>query len=86
MYRSGRTADEVVREAGGSQMSDEGELRALAEKAIGGNPKQTEQYRSGKTSLFGFFVGQVMKLSGGRANPQVVNDVLKQLLDGSSDE
>ncbi|MEK6299455.1 MAG: Asp-tRNA(Asn)/Glu-tRNA(Gln) amidotransferase subunit GatB [Acidobacteriota bacterium] len=86
MYRSGKPADEIVREAGGSQLSDEGELRTLAEKTIGGNPKQVEQYRAGKTSLIGFFVGQVMKMSGGRANPKVVNDVLKQLLDGSSGE
>ncbi len=82
MYRSGKTADEVVRGMGGSQLSDEGELRALAEKAVADNPKQAEQYRAGKTALFGFFVGQVMKLSGGRANPQVVNEVLKQALGG----
>ncbi|MFY9611874.1 MAG: Asp-tRNA(Asn)/Glu-tRNA(Gln) amidotransferase subunit GatB [Blastocatellia bacterium] len=81
MYRSGKTADEVVGEMGGSQMSDEGELRALAEKAVADNPKQAEQYRTGKTALFGFFVGQVMKLSGGRANPQVVNEVLRRVLE-----
>ncbi|HSO76795.1 MAG TPA: Asp-tRNA(Asn)/Glu-tRNA(Gln) amidotransferase GatCAB subunit B, partial [Blastocatellia bacterium] len=81
MYRSGKPADEVVREMGGSQLSDEAEIRALAEKAVADNPRQAEQYRAGKTALFGFFVGQVMKLSGGRANPQVVNEVLKRALE-----
>ncbi|HSF25189.1 MAG TPA: Asp-tRNA(Asn)/Glu-tRNA(Gln) amidotransferase subunit GatB [Blastocatellia bacterium] len=81
MYRSGKPPDEVVRRMGGSQLSDEGELRALAEKAVADNPKQAEQYRAGKTALFAFFVGQVMKLSGGRANPQVVNEVLKRILE-----
>jgi aspartyl-tRNA(Asn)/glutamyl-tRNA(Gln) amidotransferase subunit B len=82
MYRSGKSADEVVPEMGGSQLSDEAELRALVERAVADNPKQVEQYRGGKTGLFGFFVGQVMKMSGGRANPQVVNEVLKRALEG----
>jgi aspartyl-tRNA(Asn)/glutamyl-tRNA(Gln) amidotransferase subunit B len=81
MYRSGKTADEVVSQMGGSQLSDEGEIRALAEKAVADNPSQAAQYRAGKTAVFGFFVGQVMKLSGGRANPQVVNEVLKRALE-----
>ena len=58
------------------------EIRRLASKAVEENPKQAEQYRAGKSSLFGFFVGQVMKSSGGRANPQVVNRILKGLLEG----
>ena len=81
MYQSGKTAEEIVREMGGSQVSDEAAIRAFVEQAIATNPKQLEQYRAGKTSLVGFFVGQVMKLSGGRANPQVVNDVLKKALE-----
>jgi aspartyl-tRNA(Asn)/glutamyl-tRNA(Gln) amidotransferase subunit B len=81
MYRSGKTADDIVRQMGGSQLSDEGEIRALAEKVVADNPSQAGQYRAGKTALFGFFVGQVMKLSGGRANPKVVNEVLKRALD-----
>ena len=84
MCRSGKSADEVVREMGGSQVSDESEIRALVDKAIAASPKQLEQYRSGKTSLLGFFVGQVMKASGGRANPQVVNNILKEALEGSN--
>ncbi|HSB12106.1 MAG TPA: Asp-tRNA(Asn)/Glu-tRNA(Gln) amidotransferase subunit GatB [Blastocatellia bacterium] len=82
MYQSSRRAEEIVREMGGSQVSDESEIRALVDQAIGSNPKQLVQYRAGKTGLFGFFVGQVMKASGGRANPQVVNDVLKKALEG----
>jgi aspartyl-tRNA(Asn)/glutamyl-tRNA(Gln) amidotransferase subunit B len=82
MYRSGRAAKEVVDEMGGGQVSGQAEIRALAEQAIAANPKQLEQYRSGKTALFGFFVGQVIKQSGGRANPQIANKVLKELLEG----
>ena len=81
MFKTGRPAQEVVESMGGSQVSNEDEIRKFAQQAIASGAKQFEQYRSGKTGLFGFFVGQVMKLSGGRANPQVVNKVLKELLD-----
>jgi aspartyl-tRNA(Asn)/glutamyl-tRNA(Gln) amidotransferase subunit B len=81
MYQSGKSAKEVVGELGGSQVTDEGAIRTFVEQSIAANPKQLEQYRAGKTSLIGFFVGQVMKLSGGRANPQVVNEVLKKALE-----
>ena len=80
MYQSGKTARAIVEEMGGSQVSDEATIRAFVEQAIATNPKQLEQFRAGKTSLLGFFVGQVMKLSGGRANPQIVNEVLKKAL------
>ncbi|HXU36807.1 MAG TPA: Asp-tRNA(Asn)/Glu-tRNA(Gln) amidotransferase subunit GatB [Blastocatellia bacterium] len=82
MYQSGKSADEVVGEIGGAQVSDETSIRSLVEQALESNPKQLEQYRDGKIGLFGFFVGQVMKLSGGRANPQMVNEVLKKALEG----
>ena len=81
MFQSGKAAPEIVREMGGSQVSDEDAIQAFVDQAVSNNPRQLEQYRSGKTSLIGFFVGQVMKLSGGRANPQVVNEVLKKTLD-----
>jgi aspartyl-tRNA(Asn)/glutamyl-tRNA(Gln) amidotransferase subunit B len=81
MYRTGKTAAAAVEAMGGAQLSDEVEIRRLVEQAVTSNPKQLEQYRAGKSSLFGFFVGQVMKLSGGRANPQVVNSLLKDALD-----
>ena len=82
MYQSGKSAGEIVDEIGGSQVSDQAAIRGFVDQAIASNPRQLEQYRAGKTSLFGFFVGQVMKLSGGRANPQVVNEVLKNALEG----
>jgi aspartyl-tRNA(Asn)/glutamyl-tRNA(Gln) amidotransferase subunit B len=82
MYSSGKSAEEIARERGGTQISDETEIRALVEKAVADNPKQLAAYRAGKTTLMGFFVGQVMKASGGRANPQVINKVLKEALEG----
>jgi aspartyl-tRNA(Asn)/glutamyl-tRNA(Gln) amidotransferase subunit B len=81
MYQSGKTAEEIVREMGGSQVSDEAAIRVFVEEAIAGSPQQLKQYRAGKTSLLGFFVGRVMKLSGGRANPQIVNEMLKKTLE-----
>ena len=84
MRATGRSAEDIVREMGGGQVSDESELRALVEQVIAASPKQLEQYRAGKTGLMGFFVGQVMKMSGGRANPQVANKILKQALEGSN--
>jgi aspartyl-tRNA(Asn)/glutamyl-tRNA(Gln) amidotransferase subunit B len=81
MYQSGKTSEEIVREMGGSQVSDEAAIRVFVDQAIANNPTQLEQYRAGKTSLVGFFVGQVMKLSGSRANPQIVNEVLKRALE-----
>jgi aspartyl-tRNA(Asn)/glutamyl-tRNA(Gln) amidotransferase subunit B len=66
---------------GGGQVSDLVQLSALVEAAISSSPKQLEQYRAGKTSLFGYFVGQVIKSSGGRANPQLVNKLLKEALE-----
>jgi aspartyl-tRNA(Asn)/glutamyl-tRNA(Gln) amidotransferase subunit B len=81
MFRSGKSAKEVVEALGGGQISDIGTIRVLAEQIIADNPKQFEQYKAGKTGLFGFFVGQTLKASQGKANPQIVNQVLKELLD-----
>jgi len=81
MYQTGKRAGEIVSEMGGSQVSDEAAIRELVEQAVASNPAQLESYRAGKTTLFGFFVGQVMKASGGRANPKVVNDILKKALE-----
>lgn len=81
MFRSGKSAKEVVEASGGGQISDAGAIRTMAEQIIADNPKHLEQYKSGKTGLFGFFVGQTLKASQGKANPQIVNQVLKELLD-----
>ena len=62
------------------QISDSGALGRLADEVISANPKQVEQYKSGKTAVLGFLVGQVMKASRGQANPAAVNEVLKAKL------
>jgi aspartyl-tRNA(Asn)/glutamyl-tRNA(Gln) amidotransferase subunit B len=80
MFASGRTAEEVVEEKGFVQVSDESEIERIVDEVLAANPKQLEQYRGGKEALFGFFVGQVMKGSKGKANPKVANDVLARKL------
>lgn len=74
----------LVRELGMSQVSDPSAIEEACKKVMADNPKQVEQYRSGKTTVFGFFVGQVMKATKGSANPQLVNETLKRLLDAAT--
>ena len=62
------------------QISNESEIEELVEKVLKENPKMLEQYKSGKDKLFGFFVGQIMKETQGKANPKAVNEILKDLL------
>ncbi len=80
ILETGESAKAIVEKQGLSVISDDGAIREIAQKIIDSNPGQTEQYRSGKDKLFGFFVGQVMKETKGRANPQMINDILKELL------
>jgi aspartyl-tRNA(Asn)/glutamyl-tRNA(Gln) amidotransferase subunit B len=75
-------ADTVINDRGLRQVTDNAAIDAMVEEVIAANPEQLEQYRAGKTKLMGFFVGQVMKASGGKANPQQVNEILKRRLDG----
>jgi aspartyl-tRNA(Asn)/glutamyl-tRNA(Gln) amidotransferase subunit B len=70
----------IYAKEGRQQISDTGTIEKWADDVIAGNPKQLEQYRSGKTTVMAFFVGQVMKLSKGQANPALVNEVLKKKL------
>jgi aspartyl-tRNA(Asn)/glutamyl-tRNA(Gln) amidotransferase subunit B len=70
----------IVDEKGLKQQSDPKALEALIDKVITDNPGNVKEYKSGKEKLFGFFVGQVMKVSGGKANPQLVNEILKKKL------
>ena len=70
------SAIELVKKKGMIQISDENEINNLIEKVIEENPKMLEQFNSGKEKLFGFFVGQIMKVSNGKANPQMVNNLL----------
>jgi aspartyl-tRNA(Asn)/glutamyl-tRNA(Gln) amidotransferase subunit B len=62
------------------QISDTGALEKIDDEVIAANPKQLEQYRAGKTTVVGFFVGQVMKASRGQANPAAVNELLRKKL------
>ena len=80
MYRTGRPPEDIVRERGLTQVSDREAIEAAARRVLEAHPKQAEKYRAGKEKLFGFFVGQVMKETGGRANPGMVNEVLRELL------
>ena len=80
MFATGKTAATVIEEKGLVQVSDTGEIDRVIDEVIAANPKQLEQYRGGKETLFGFFVGQVMKASKGKANPKIVNERLKEKL------
>lgn len=80
MFATGKPAAEVIREKGFEQVSDTGAIESIVDEVIAANPIQVEAFRGGKDALFGFFVGQVMKLSQGKANPKVVNDVLRSKL------
>ncbi|OGC22978.1 aspartyl/glutamyl-tRNA amidotransferase subunit B [candidate division WOR-1 bacterium RIFOXYB2_FULL_42_35] len=80
VLETGKSVKEVVAESGLTQMSDEGELVKIIRDVIKNNPKQLEQYKGGKTTVLAFFVGQTMKATKGRANPGMVNKLLKQEL------
>jgi aspartyl-tRNA(Asn)/glutamyl-tRNA(Gln) amidotransferase subunit B len=75
-------ADQVIAAKGLKQITDSGAIEQMIETIIAANPQQVEQYRAGKEKVFGFFVGQVMKRSQGKANPQQVNALLKDKLKG----
>lgn len=83
MFETGKTPEEIVKEKGLVQVSDESEIESFVVKAIEENPTQVEQYKSGKTVVLQYFVGQVMKFSRGKANPQIVQKILKSKLDAS---
>ena len=80
MMKDGKKASQIVEEKGLSQISDTGAIKEIVQKIIDANPNQVEAYRGGKVQLLGFFVGQVMKETKGRANPQTVNELVKELL------
>ncbi len=80
MYATSKDASVIVEEKGLKQVTDTGEIEAVIDTVIANNPGQVEAYKGGKDKLFGFFVGQVMKESGGKANPAMVNELLKKKL------
>jgi len=81
MYGSGRTAEEIVAADGLAQIGDESALMAIVQDVLGRNADAVAQYRAGKAATFGFLVGQVMKGSGGKGNPKLVNQLVKRELD-----
>ncbi len=82
MFKSGKGALAIIEEQGLVQVSDTAEIDALIEEVIAANPDQVAAYRGGKETLIGFFVGQVIKASKGKANPKVVNERLRAKLSG----
>ncbi len=80
MWAGEGDADTVIEAKGLKQVTDTSEIEAMVDEVIANNPDQVAEYQGGKDKLLGFFVGQVMKASGGKANPQQVNDILKQKL------
>jgi aspartyl-tRNA(Asn)/glutamyl-tRNA(Gln) amidotransferase subunit B len=82
MWSEGKTADAIIEARGLRQITDAGAIESVIDAVIAANPKQLADYRAGKDKLFGFFVGQVMKATGGKANPAQLNDLLKAKLAG----
>lgn len=81
MLKTGKDAEEIVKEQGITQISDQEELERLIAEVIKENPESADDYRGGKEKALGFLVGQVMRKTGGRANPQLVNEMLKRSLE-----
>ena len=80
MMETKESPTKIVEEKGLKQVVDMGAIEKVVDEVIANNPKQVEQYKGGNERLFGFFVGQTMKLSGGKANPKIINDILKNKL------
>lgn len=80
MWQGGASADDIIEQQGLNQITDTGAIEAIVDEVIAASPNQLEQYRSGKDKLFGYFVGQVMKQTKGKANPQQVNELLRKKL------
>jgi len=80
MFETGKDADKIVEEKGLKQVTDTGAIESMIDEVLSANADKVEQYKAGKQALYGFFVGQVMKASKGKANPQAVNQILKEKL------
>lgn len=83
MYRTGAPPDQIVKEKGWVQILDTGEIEGVIERVLQSNPKLVEDFRNGKEKVFGFLVGEVMKGTKGKANPQLVNELLRKKLKGN---
>ena len=84
MWSEGKSADAIIEARGLKQITDAGAIESVIDAVIAANPKQLADYRSGKDKLFGFFVGQVMKATEGKANPAQLNELLKRKLGGGA--
>jgi aspartyl-tRNA(Asn)/glutamyl-tRNA(Gln) amidotransferase subunit B len=82
IYNTGKSAESIVKEKGLLQIRDEGEIENAVDDVISMNPEEVERFKAGEEKLLGFFVGQVMKTTKGKANPQMVNELLKKKLQG----
>ncbi len=80
MLKDGTKASVIVEKKGLSQISDEGAIKELVQKVVDAHPNEVEAYKNGKTNLLGFFVGQIMKETKGRANPKTVNELLRGII------
>jgi len=80
MYREGKSARRIVKDRGLIQISDEREIALIVEQILRENPDKVHEYRKGKGQLFGFFVGQVMEKTRLKANPRLVNEILRRAL------
>ncbi len=78
MYKTGKMPADIVKEKGLEQVSDTGAIEAIVDKVLAANPEQFEELKGGKDKLMGFFVGQVMKESKGKANPGMVNELIRK--------
>jgi aspartyl-tRNA(Asn)/glutamyl-tRNA(Gln) amidotransferase subunit B len=82
MAKSGKSARQIVEEQGLVQISDSSAIDDIVSRILAASPAEVQAYKSGKTKLLGFFVGQVMRETRGQANPKMVNETLKKKLDG----
>ncbi|PIW88818.1 MAG: Asp-tRNA(Asn)/Glu-tRNA(Gln) amidotransferase GatCAB subunit B, partial [Nitrospirae bacterium CG_4_8_14_3_um_filter_44_28] len=80
MYKTGKDAESIVKEKGLVQISDEGAIEKAVDEVIAKNPKEVERFKAGDEKLLGFFVGQIMKFTKGKANPRIVNEMVKKRL------
>ena len=80
MLETGKNPQDIIKEKGFQQVSDQGEIETFVEQAINANPKAVEDFKKGKTNVVGWLMGQVMKLSRGQANPETATRLLKKRL------
>ena len=81
MSETGENPEKIVEEKGLKQVTDTGAIEAIIDEVIASNPANVEAYKNGKTNLAGWFVGQTLKMSQGKANPAIVNKLVREKLD-----